>query len=39
MESAASLDVLRLRKLISAEHYERGGQLLQSVVSMLTKMV
>lgn len=37
MESVASLDVLKLRRLISPEHYERGIELLTAVVSMLTK--
>lgn len=39
MECAASLDVLRLRKLIAEARNERGTRLLESVVSMLTKMV
>ena len=39
MESAASLDVMRLRKLITDGRYERGSQLLEGVVAMLTKMV
>jgi four helix bundle protein len=39
MECAASLDVLRLRKLLSATHYERGISLLEGVVAMLTKML
>lgn len=39
MESAASLDVMRLRKLITDARYERGSQLLEGVVAMLTKMV
>ena len=39
MESAASLDVFKVRKLLAAEHYERGIQLLEGVVGMLTKMV
>jgi four helix bundle protein len=38
MECAASLDVLRLRKLIDVERYERGCRDLEAVVSMLTKM-
>lgn len=36
MECAASLDVMRLRKVITEARYERGGQLLEAVV--LTKM-
>lgn len=39
MESAASLDVLRLRKLIAPVRYERGIQLLEAIVAMLTKMM
>jgi len=38
-ESVASLDILRLRGLVSDEHYERGVRLLEAIVSMLTKMV
>ena len=38
MESAASLDVLKLRKLITSRHYDRGIQLLEGIVAMLTKM-
>jgi four helix bundle protein len=39
MECAASLDVMRLRKLIQEARYERGIQLLEGVVAMLTKMI
>ena len=39
MECAASLDVMKLRKLISEAHYERGSLLLEGVVAMLTKMI
>jgi four helix bundle protein len=39
MECAASLDVMRLRKLIADPCYDRAIRLLQSVVAMLTKMV
>jgi four helix bundle protein len=39
MECAASLDVLKLRRLVTPERYELGIQLLESVVAMLTKMV
>lgn len=38
MESAASLDVLKIRKLIAPSRYDRGIQLLERVVAMLTKM-
>jgi four helix bundle protein len=39
MESAASLDVLKLGNLITTERYDRGIQLLESIVGMLTRMV
>jgi len=39
MECASSLDVLKLRKLVSPERYERGIILLEGVVAMLTKML
>jgi len=39
MECAASLDVMKLRRVVTDAHYERGGQLLEGVVAMLTKMV
>jgi len=39
MECAASLDVLKLRKLVALERYDRSIQLLEAVVGMLTKMV
>jgi hypothetical protein len=39
MECAASLDVMRLRKLVRPEQYARGIQLLEAVVAMLTKML
>ena len=39
MECAASLDVMRLRKLVPPERYERGIRLLEAVVAMLTKML
>jgi len=38
MECASSLDVLKLRKLVRAEKYQRGIELLEGVVAMLTKM-
>ncbi len=38
MECAASLDVMKLRKVLTDARYERGNQLLKAVVSMLTKM-
>jgi four helix bundle protein len=39
MERAASLDVMKLRKLITDAQYGRGSQLLEGVVAMLTKMI
>ena len=39
MECAASLDVLKVRHLIEQPRYERGMELLESVVAMLTKMI
>ena len=39
MECAASLDVLKLRKVIDSQRYEQGIRLLESVVAMLTKML
>jgi hypothetical protein len=38
MECAASLDIMRVRKVINSIHYERGSRLLEGVVAMLTKM-
>src|SRR3954447_16550822 len=38
MECAASLDVLRLRKLVAPPQYDHGIRLLEAVVAMLTKM-
>src|SRR4051794_34973850 len=37
-ECAASLDVLRLRKLVAPPQYDHGIRLLEAVVAMLTKM-
>jgi four helix bundle protein len=39
MECAASLDVLRVRKLVADGSYHRGIELLGAVVAMLTRMV
>ncbi len=39
MECAASLDVMKLRNVISSGRYERGIRLLEGVVAMLTKMI
>jgi four helix bundle protein len=39
MECAASLDVLQLRRLITADRYDSGLRLLEAVVAMLTKML
>ena len=39
MECAASLDVMKLRRLVATETYENGIRLLESLVAMLTKMI
>ena len=39
MECAASLDVFKVRNLIEPRHYDRGIELLEAVVAMLTKMI
>ena len=40
MECAASLDVLKVRRLIEQQpRYKRGIELLEAVVAMLTKMI
>lgn len=39
MEAAASLDVMQLRQLVTPQRYQRGIQLLEGVVAMLSKMV
>ena len=39
MECAASLDVMKLRKLVAPRRYEDGIRLLEGVVGMLTKMI
>jgi four helix bundle protein len=39
MECAASLDVLKVRRLIEQPRYERRIELLEAVVAMLTKMI
>jgi four helix bundle protein len=39
MECAASLDVLKVRRLIEPPCYERGIELLEAIVAMLTKMI
>jgi four helix bundle protein len=39
MECAASLDVLKIRRLIEQPRYERGVEFLEAVVAMLTKMI
>jgi four helix bundle protein len=39
MECAASLDVMKLRKVVNEQRYETGIRLLESVVAMLTKMI
>jgi len=39
MESASHLDVMRLEELIDSEFYARGIELLERIVSMLTKLI
>ena len=39
MEAAASLDIIKLRRLVTEARYDRGIQLLEGVVAMLTKRV
>ena len=39
MECAASLDVMKLRKVVAPGRYEDGIRLLEGVVAMLTKMI
>jgi len=39
MECAASLDVMKLRKIVAPGRYEEGIRLLEAVVAMLTKMI
>ncbi len=39
MEYAVSLDVVKLRKLITEERYQPGARLLEGVVAMLTKVI
>jgi four helix bundle protein len=39
MECAASLDVMKARRLLGEDRYERGIRLLEGVVAMLTKMI
>ena len=39
MESGSSLDVMKLRGLVTQERYDRGIHLLEGVVAMLTKMI
>ena len=39
MECAASLDVMKLRRVVAAQRYEHGIRLLEAVVAMLTKMI
>lgn len=39
MECAAVLDVLKVQGTITPTHYDRGMDLLTSIVAMLTKMI
>ena len=38
MEAAAALDTMRIMKLLSEGRYERGIDLLEGIVGMLTRM-
>jgi four helix bundle protein len=38
MECVASLDVLKVRRLVDSDRYARGIELLERVVAMLTKL-
>src|SRR5690606_4584809 len=39
MECAAHLDVMKLDELVESELYERGTDLLERIVAMLTKLI
>ena len=39
LECAASLDVMKLRKVVAPARYEHGIRLLEGVAGMLTKMI
>jgi four helix bundle protein len=39
MECAAHLDVMKLDELVESELYERGVDLLERIVAMLTKLI
>jgi len=39
MECASSLDIMKLRNIVDDQRHETGLSLLQSIVSMLTKML
>lgn len=39
MEVAAHLDVMHADEMIASEHYERGLELLERIVAMLTKLI
>ncbi|NVB78838.1 MAG: four helix bundle protein [Kofleriaceae bacterium] len=39
MESAAHLDVMRVEELVDGEAYDRGIELLERIVAMLTKLI
>ncbi|HUQ03115.1 MAG TPA: four helix bundle protein [Kofleriaceae bacterium] len=38
MEAAAALDTMNVMRLVEADRYDRGIQLLEGIVAMLTKM-
>jgi four helix bundle protein len=39
MEAGASLDIMKLKQLVAPARYDRGIELLEAVVAMLSKMV
>ena len=39
MESACSLDVMRAEGVVTSERHQRGVELLERIVSILTKMI
>ena len=39
MEAAACLDIMNLKALVARAHYDRGIELLEGVVAMLSKMI
>jgi hypothetical protein len=39
MEAAAALDTMRVMKLVNEPTYQRGIDLLEGIVALLTKMI